>query len=462
MEETAITVGTPDDFETLPFATSTTACDPAKGRIGSIALVPRSQENARVAVRVVTGLSKSAAQCVRDGYEGGCVVARRILHYVPHRGIDIPIEMQGSCRDIACSATQTCRNGTCVPALIEDPRQCAHPGGCEMSTAGRGGEGGGGEQTNGGGGQTNGGQPNVGEAGDDGTTQAGEAGAAGSPTTCSLPCPAEAPVCDEGECRPPPCDLSGAFALKLNVSAAWKGGTYIQSGTGNFQFWMKLTGTHVGDQIRGELTDCGRLGPALKSATVNETYRLAYPDSLFDSTPPLLQPIPVMLSLDQNTRSLTAPPVAVLMGTSLTDPVEDTWPESASDLARVDTDKDEKPGITVNYRNDSGYDYPHAGPVSPTLVEKMYLASRVVFSLDGELTSCVSSSGEATVKSLDTRVFGCKLLGSGPGPGPSGECSSTEAEFLDSNVILSEALSATYELVKIDDDATCAEIRSSE
>jgi hypothetical protein len=133
---TTITTGLLRDLEERPPTTETRAC--SAGRIGSLVLVPRDEKDSEFAVRVVTGFYKTPEECVTDGYLGGCIVARRALSFLPHDTIELPIEMEAACIDVPCEATQTCRHGVCVSAVLDDPRACTDPAGCDGARGGAG------------------------------------------------------------------------------------------------------------------------------------------------------------------------------------------------------------------------------------------------------------------------------------------------------------------------------------
>ena len=142
---TGISVGSLSDLETRPMSTETMRCDPATGRIGSIVVVPDANKETELAIRVVTGMTMTPDDCVRSGYLGGCVVARRVLGFVPHETLELPIVLEASCLDVPCGKTETCRSGSCVSATIGNPKQCTLPAGCVeppvISSGGSGGTG---------------------------------------------------------------------------------------------------------------------------------------------------------------------------------------------------------------------------------------------------------------------------------------------------------------------------------
>ncbi|MEZ4220129.1 MAG: DUF5050 domain-containing protein [Polyangiaceae bacterium] len=121
---TSITVGSAAAVEQKSPAARTTHC--SSGRVGSLAVVPSGDKDDEVAVRVVTGVGKSPEACIDDGYQGGCIVARRILRFLPHTPVELPVFMGIDCLDIPCGATQTCFKGQCVPAKVD----CSGTRGC--------------------------------------------------------------------------------------------------------------------------------------------------------------------------------------------------------------------------------------------------------------------------------------------------------------------------------------------
>ncbi len=160
---TGIRLGSPEKVETPAQPVVTEGCKPKAGpggraRIGSIVAVPSGDDDATVALRVVIGLGKSPEDCVLDAYqasgsnEKGCLVARRIMRFIPHTSLIVPVSLDLDCLGIACSPEQTCSLGQCVSATCAEG-QCG---------AGDGGSDGGGDATQ-----------DATEAGSDASTEAG-------------------------------------------------------------------------------------------------------------------------------------------------------------------------------------------------------------------------------------------------------------------------------------------------
>ena len=132
--ETSITVGTlGDGLEGKAPVTVVRSNACIGGRVGALVVVPSGGKDDEIAMRVVTGVGKSAEQCVNDHYVGGCIVARRALRFVPHESLDLPIDMSLACKDVPCDAAKTCVEGRCVSATIADPGAC-HAEGCAEGT----------------------------------------------------------------------------------------------------------------------------------------------------------------------------------------------------------------------------------------------------------------------------------------------------------------------------------------
>ncbi|HMA94444.1 MAG TPA: hypothetical protein VKP30_17250 [Polyangiaceae bacterium] len=130
--KTGVSLGPPSQIESRPLATATEQCDASTGRIGSIVLIPDKDKGEEFGLRVVAGMTMSAEECIQRGYVGGCVVSRRVLSFVPHDHLRLPIRLEASCIDVPCNATQTCRGGSCVSAVIADPSACTSGSGCDV------------------------------------------------------------------------------------------------------------------------------------------------------------------------------------------------------------------------------------------------------------------------------------------------------------------------------------------
>jgi hypothetical protein len=126
-----VTVGGRNDVETQDPVTSTTQCDAATGRIGSLVVIPSDAKDDEVAIKVVAGRDMSPELCTSANDYGadavgsaGCAVARRILHFVPHTPLELPIQLRDVCVGVRCLPSETCVNGICASAEITTPDLC--------------------------------------------------------------------------------------------------------------------------------------------------------------------------------------------------------------------------------------------------------------------------------------------------------------------------------------------------
>jgi hypothetical protein len=121
---TAIRSGSLEDYEDRPVTAQTTRCDAATGRIGSLVLVPSDDDNAQVAVKIVT--ARKSVPPDRCAAEPGpdCIVAKRVLRFVPHESLVLPVAMRDVCAGVGCAAGETCLEGACVPAARDWEYAC--------------------------------------------------------------------------------------------------------------------------------------------------------------------------------------------------------------------------------------------------------------------------------------------------------------------------------------------------
>jgi|SRR5579884_3295276 len=134
---TQIAIGTAADVDARPPVATTGHCDVASGHIGSLVIVPSGPEDGEVAVRVVTGVARPAGACDAAGGDG-CIVARRVLRFVPHETIDLPVAMTVACEGVPCGAGETCVRSACVTAELNGPSTCPSQTGCGAADGGAG------------------------------------------------------------------------------------------------------------------------------------------------------------------------------------------------------------------------------------------------------------------------------------------------------------------------------------
>jgi alpha-tubulin suppressor-like RCC1 family protein len=122
---TAIIVGTLASLDARPPAATTTAC----GAMGTLVLVPSGGDGDEVAVKVVGGIGVAPDGCT-DPKDKRCIIARRVLRYVPHESLTLPISLDDACRGVPCGTDETCARGRCVAV------NCAENGTCDSANDG--------------------------------------------------------------------------------------------------------------------------------------------------------------------------------------------------------------------------------------------------------------------------------------------------------------------------------------
>ncbi len=87
---------------------------------------PSASKDSDAAFLVVTGVDRPVSECTPANDYEGCIVQRRLIHYVKHTPLNLPITMWLVCKNVKCNVDSTCaRTGKCVSARIEDPEACA-------------------------------------------------------------------------------------------------------------------------------------------------------------------------------------------------------------------------------------------------------------------------------------------------------------------------------------------------
>lgn len=103
------------------------------GFIGSLTVIPPSDDATTLAVKIVMAVQKNDAHdCKPPRYEG-CIVARRVLSYRAHASLRLPINLWLDCVGVPCDAVSTCNAlGQCVSSQVDascaDGRGCTIPG----------------------------------------------------------------------------------------------------------------------------------------------------------------------------------------------------------------------------------------------------------------------------------------------------------------------------------------------
>jgi ABC-type branched-subunit amino acid transport system substrate-binding protein len=282
------------------------------------------------------------------------------------------------------------------------------------------------------------------------------------PTTCDAPdgcgAPPAADSCstDAAACGVEECDMSGVYALELRVPVTWPASTLLMAGSGEFVSWARVQLSQSGTDLSSGVVPCGQTVPDFQNAIlITEAYGVEYPETIFDHAP-LLPAVPALGTLGG-----TAPGAAFslgrtawLAGLELSDPIDGAWPSVATVVQR-DDDADGAPGITGVYKSLGQYAALPVDSAAIARADRGHIAARIVFNLDGTLTSCARAEGAATAQAVDSHTLGCQLSLSGL------DCSLLQAAHLDTNTPSYVTGPAAFVLQKVADDAGCSEVRAA-
>jgi hypothetical protein len=241
----------------------------------------------------------------------------------------------------------------------------------------------------------------------------------------------------------------------LSIPATWPATTLLSAGSGDFTFWGQLEVAQTGTNLTGTFTPCGEVVPDFRASPfINERYGVTFPNALFDRTP-MLPGLPAQGTLSDVAPGarFTLARTAFLIGASLSDPVAGAWP-SASSLSAVDADADGRLALSIPYKTGTGYTLPPANNLGTVRAETSYLATRIVFSLDGVLSSCTQSSGSVLAQDIDCHTLGCRVAGD------LRDCNATEATHLDQNTPNFAPVAGTYQLVRLTNTG-CTSVRAA-
>jgi hypothetical protein len=96
--------------------TTTTACNGSS--IGTLVLVPSGGRGDRVALQIALRFPGRSERCRPPDDVADCVVARRVVTFIAHRSLRLPVNLDSRCRGVSCTADQTCEQGVCVAAEV--------------------------------------------------------------------------------------------------------------------------------------------------------------------------------------------------------------------------------------------------------------------------------------------------------------------------------------------------------
>ncbi len=124
--QATVAAGEPGQLVTVAETSArTTGCprDAKTGEIGSIVVIPSGDRGAKIEVRVVAGVGRSPDGCSPQDF-AGCIEAHRILRYVRHQPLDLPIALSASCIGVKCVPGTACFDGGCYTYDPDVPGYC--------------------------------------------------------------------------------------------------------------------------------------------------------------------------------------------------------------------------------------------------------------------------------------------------------------------------------------------------
>ncbi len=279
---------------------------------------------------------------------------------------------------------------------------------------------------------------------DDPSAEASAGGPSGSGSTGS----------GSGSC---PASAGGTSGTKITMKVTWPDTIGVVGGSDEIVVWTRSALVFDGNDVSGDVSPCGSVVPPLqtKEAFGGHKIQPVIPDALWDAGHiPTTSARGTISGYDPGA-TISMDPAGNVIGATMVDPLNDAWPTSWQDLTLVDADGSGQPGITAFPNDESGFAMPPLD-IFPdgAKAEALYLATRSVFELQGTRDSCTSASGNVIVHAFDNHVVGCRVAGGG-------ECTSMQVDFVDSNRTVYEITSATYEMVQVDDDASCEDVRAA-
>lgn len=261
-----------------------------------------------------------------------------------------------------------------------------------------------------------------------------------------------------GEC---PAQASGTAANHIVVSVSWPETLGLEAGTGEMHIWTKASLDFDGNDVSGTVEPCGSVIPELTKSSLagGGKVQTLISDEVWDAAGMPSFEVKGSISGFGVGATITMDPVASTVGCTLADPANDPWPASGADLTSVDHDGDGQPGIKAVPRTDEGYSAPPLdlnGALDPNgdRADEVYVATRTMIQLAGTRDSCTSAKGTAEVTRVDSHVVGCHVKGKDT-------CTPDQAKFIDDNQPKFTIESATYEMVQVPANATCADVRAA-
>ena len=289
---------------------------------------------------------------------------------------------------------------------------------------------------------------------DGGPSPGGSIGFGG--TDASTP-PSDAPF------NPLGCDFAGTWASYVAIDVTWPASIVLQNGQGKLQQWNLTHEVHGPSPtiFTAHTRPCSIFLPDLTSTLLVafQKFGIRFPDALFDKGTIPESSFNFIADISTSPISFQTDPFAILIGVDLANPVTAAWP-AATAMTLRDDDHDSEPGITVTPVQNAGYSLPPADLATGESADLVYIATRTVSKLNGQLTSCDRIEADVTIQTvngkpgIDSTVVGCHKKGGT-------DCSPDEASFVDgARPQFTPTGPGHMVIVRVPDTTTCPDVRA--
>ncbi|MCA9645097.1 MAG: hypothetical protein H6718_20415 [Polyangiaceae bacterium] len=256
-----------------------------------------------------------------------------------------------------------------------------------------------------------------------------------------------------------PCDLSGSWGSYLEIDVAWTNTMVLQAGNDKIRVWLLGNRVQEAAGAYETVNTCGITLPDFQSNFLggNERFGVWFPGDVFD-----LGGIPIF-RIDFSGAfeiggSVESAPVALLVGHTMIDPLNDAWP-ALTQVKASDPDADTKPGLTGFASKGNGYFHPPTDALKFERAQALWIVSRTVAKLSAKVDSCDALTGSAEVPmiagkpGLQSHIIGC-IKDNGD------QCNAQQTEFLDTNrPDFQPANTSRFVSQRVPAGTTCAEVR---
>lgn len=107
--QAAVAVGPVAELGTRAASAVSTRCENSNGYLGRLVVVPRADETSDLAVEVrLRPDGASPDSCLSTTAYDGCIVARRIVNYIPERTVNMRVDLKDPCLNTPCTETTSC------------------------------------------------------------------------------------------------------------------------------------------------------------------------------------------------------------------------------------------------------------------------------------------------------------------------------------------------------------------